>query len=118
MKADYIPGWDGFGHVAFSYVYHDNIFPNIFGNLKVWFNGMPFTHFYPPLFYFVTSFLAFVQNQDIFLSLFKIFNILMLIVTVSGFYFLSLEFLKNKNKALISNIFFILLISTYIETSL
>jgi hypothetical protein len=113
MQADYVPGWDGLGHVAFSHAYHNNIFPHIFDNLKIWFNGMPFSHFYPPLFYFTTSFLALENNQDNFLFLFKIFNILMLIVTIVGFYFLSLKILKSKSKALLSNIIFILLISTY-----
>ncbi|MBC7981696.1 hypothetical protein H7X65_01315, partial [Candidatus Parcubacteria bacterium] len=113
VKANYIAGWDGFGHVAISYAYHNEVFPHIFGNIKVWFNGMPFSHFYPPLFYVTTSFLAFVKDQALFVNLFKIFNISMLIVTVIGFYFLALEFLKSKEKALVANMVFVLLLSTY-----
>ncbi len=113
IKTEYVSGWDGLGHVAYAYAYHEHVFPHIFGFIPVWFNGVPFSHFYPPLYYVVTSLLAFANNQTTFLVLSKLFNIAMLIAVIISFYFLSVEFLKSKNKSFFSTFFFILLISTY-----
>lgn len=113
LQAAYVPGWDGIGHVAYAYVYGNNIFPKLFGYLDVWFNGVPFPNFYPPLFYIITSFLRFIGDQNDFLFNFKLFNILILILTVLLYYIFSNTIFKNRNLAFVSTVILICILSTY-----
>ncbi|HSE19259.1 MAG TPA: hypothetical protein VLB46_19510 [Pyrinomonadaceae bacterium] len=49
--------WDGTGHFGVAQVYDQSIFPDTFGWISSYFGGMPFPNFYPPLFFWLVSFL-------------------------------------------------------------
>jgi len=48
---------DGSGHYAAAHIYDREIFPETFGWTNAYFAGMPFPNFYPPLFFWIVSFL-------------------------------------------------------------
>ena len=48
---------DGSGHYAVAHIYDREIFPETFGWTNAYFAGMPFPNFYPPLFFWIVSFL-------------------------------------------------------------
>ncbi len=117
LSSQYVPGWDGTGHATLAYLYYQNVFPSFFGYLDIWFNGMPFPQFYPPLFYFLTSFLAVVGDHSTYFFLFKTAVILILISLVPAFYFLSKNILIKKHKALVSTLLFSVVLSIYSASS-
>jgi hypothetical protein len=49
---------DGTGHYAVAQIYARSIFPDTFGWAHVFFGGMPFPNFYPPLFYWLIGLLS------------------------------------------------------------
>lgn len=49
--------WDGTGHYGVAQIYDSSIFPDTFGWIGSYFGGMPFPNFYPPLFFWLVSFL-------------------------------------------------------------
>ncbi len=48
---------DGSGHYAAAQIYDQSIFPDTFGWTNAYFAGMPLPNFYPPLFFWIVSFL-------------------------------------------------------------
>ena len=48
---------DGSGHYAAAQIYDREIFPDTFGWTNAYFAGMPLPNFYPPLFFWIVSFL-------------------------------------------------------------
>src|SRR5215203_2337094 len=48
---------DGSGHYASAQIYDQSIFPETFGWTNAYFAGMSFPNFYPPLFFWIVSFL-------------------------------------------------------------
>ena len=48
---------DGSGHYAAAHIYDQSIFPETFGWTNAYFAGMPLPNFYPPLFFWIVSFL-------------------------------------------------------------
>ncbi len=64
LLSNYIGGWDGMTHFAFSKYYSENIFPSVFGWIPTWFSGMPFPQFYPPFFYYSFAFLNNLLNIE------------------------------------------------------
>ena len=48
---------DGSGHYATAQIYAREIFPDTFGWTNAYFAGMPLPNFYPPLFFWIVSFL-------------------------------------------------------------
>lgn len=48
---------DGSGHFAIGQIYDQSIFPETFGWTNAYFGGMSFPNFYPPLFFWLVSFL-------------------------------------------------------------
>lgn len=63
--------WDGTGHYAIAQLYFHTIFPDTLGWVPAYFGGMPFPNFYPPLFYWSISLLAYT-NLFNFLTAFKL----------------------------------------------
>jgi len=48
---------DGSGHYAAAQIYDHEIFPDTFGWTNAYFAGLPLPNFYPPLFFWIVSFL-------------------------------------------------------------
>jgi hypothetical protein len=57
-RSPYTESFDGMSHLVVGEYYARNIFPRTWGWAPLWFGGMPFPDFYPPLFYFVTASLS------------------------------------------------------------
>jgi hypothetical protein len=81
----YISGWDGAAHASIGYQYYQSIFPHTWGWLPIWYKGMPFPQFYPPVFYFLIAVLAKVLP----VSYFWIFKgvILLTMLSIPGLIF-------------------------------
>ncbi len=66
-----VRAWDGSGHYVFGEIYSKTIFPDTFGWIHAFFNGMPFPNFYPPLLHWCSAFLH-ATGLFSFLTSFKI----------------------------------------------
>lgn len=56
-QGDLPRAWDGSSHYAVVNLYDREMFPDTFGWATEFWEGMPFPNFYPPLFYWLISFI-------------------------------------------------------------
>lgn len=56
--------WDGTGHYGIAQVYRKTIFPDVFGWMPNYFEGMAFPNYYPPLFYWLVALLTQIMPFD------------------------------------------------------
>ncbi|HEU4835100.1 MAG TPA: hypothetical protein VFS90_11815 [Pyrinomonadaceae bacterium] len=87
---------DGSGHYAAAHIYDREIFPDTFGWTNAYFAGMPLPNFYPPLFFWIVSFLHHT-HLFAFASAFKLLVALPLLMMPLVFWFVGYR-LSGKNQ--------------------
>lgn len=86
LTAPFIQGWDGAAHQAVAEYYSAHIFPSVWGWIPLWYAGMPFPQFYPPLFYFLVAAASHLFPFLSILNIIKIF-VMMLLISLPLFIF-------------------------------
>lgn len=79
FNAEMISGWDGGAHYSIAKYYSENIFPKIYGWVPIYYAGMPFPLFYPPLFYIIIAFFSRLFSAPVLL----IFKLLIIFLTIT-----------------------------------
>jgi hypothetical protein len=88
--------WDGSGHYAIAQIYDQTIFPDTFGWTHVYFAGMPFPNFYPPLFFWCVA-LAHHTHLLSFAAAFKLMVALPVLLLPAAVWLLAWA-VSNKNR--------------------
>ena len=89
---------DGSGHYAAGQIYARDIFPDTFGWTNAYFAGMPLPNFYPPLFFWIVSFLHHT-HLFAFATALKLLVALPLLLMPSAFWSVGYQ-LSGKNRSI------------------
>lgn len=111
IKLPIVGGFDAFNHLVVAQYYAENIFPKTWGWVPLWYGGMPFPQFYPPLFYFLLALLSKILPFS-FVTIFKTVTLSLYLIVpalVSGF----ARRLISKEAGIISGLISVLFITDY-----
>lgn len=112
IKLDLIHSIDGSSHAAIGEYYAEHIFPKTWGWIPVWFGGMPFPQFYPPLFYFVIALFSKILPFN-YILIFKFFILGLLFTIPILIANLSEKISEKRSTGIIAGIISVLLISDF-----